>query len=121
MFFQDYLPSNPNYKVHLMVIYGSGLPYSGPHNDRPSVTYKLGSYRRIDIGFSRSIIRKENSKSILKSVWISAEIMNVLDMKNKVSYDWVRTIESDVNVDAYFAVPNYLTGRSLNFKLSVNF
>jgi len=125
LFFQDYLPSNPNYKVHLMVIYGSGLPYSGPHNSIPSETYKLGAYRRIDIGFSRLIARKANSNSILKSVWISFEIMNVLDIKNKVSYDWVRTIKSNVDVNLgaspYFAVPNYLTGRSLNFKLSAYF
>jgi hypothetical protein len=123
-FFQDYLPSNPNYKVHLMVIYGSGFPYSGPSGATPSVTYKLGSYRRIDIGFSRVIIRKSSSNSILKSVWISAEIMNVLDIKNKVSYDWVHTVTNnvDVNLDIpYYAVPNYLTGRSLNFKISAYF
>lgn len=121
MFFQDYLPSNPNVKVHLMVIYGSGLPYSGPDGTNPSVTYKLGAYRRIDIGISRSLVRRENSKSLIKSAWISAEVMNILNIKNKVSYDWVRTIESQSNVDAYFAVPNYLTGRTLNFKLSLNF
>lgn len=121
LFFQDYLPTNPDYKVHLMVIYGSGLPYYGPDNSNPSSTYKLGAYRRVDLGFSRIIIRKNGSNSFFKTIWFSAEIMNILDFQNKVSYDWVRTIESNMNYDAYFAVPNYLTGRSLNFKISAYF
>jgi hypothetical protein len=121
LFFQDYLPSNPNLKVHLMVVYGSGFPYSGPSYKRPSDTYKLGAYSRIDIGFSRVIIKKENQKSWLKTVWITGEILNVLDFQNKVSYDWVRTVESDYGLNRYYAVPNYLTGRSFNIKMSAYF
>lgn len=121
IFFQDYLPSNPNYKVHLMLIYGTGLPYSGPLYSRPADVYELGPYRRIDIGFSRIIIRNPNKNGGVKSIWISAEILNLLDARNVVSYDWMRTIESDIGLDTYFAVPNYLTGRSYNIKISVNF
>ncbi len=121
IFFQDHLPTNPNYKVHLMLIYGTGLPYSGPLYSRPSDTYELGPYRRIDIGFSRVIIRSPNKNGGIKSIWISAEILNLLDARNVVSYDWMRTIESDIGLDTYFAVPNYLTGRSFNIKVSVNF
>ena len=121
IFFQDYLPSNPNYKVHLMLIYGTGLPYSGPVYSRPSDVYSLGPYRRIDIGFSRVIIRNPNRNGGLKSIWISAEILNLLDARNVVSYDWMRTVESDLGLDTYFAVPNYLTGRSYNIKVSAYF
>jgi hypothetical protein len=121
VFFQDYLPSNPNYKVHLMMIYGSGLPYSGPTYSRPSDVYRLGAYKRIDIGFSRAIIRKTEKNFGVKSIWISVEILNLLDALNKVSYDWVRIVESDIGLNAYFAVPNYLTGRSFNLKISANF
>lgn len=121
IFFQDYLPSNPNYKVHLMLIYGTGLPYSGPLYSRPSDVYELGPYRRIDIGFSRVIIRNPDMNGGIKSIWISAEILNLLDARNVVSFDWMRTVESDIGLDTYFAVPNYLTGRSYNIKISVNF
>ncbi|MBA7546181.1 hypothetical protein ES705_38564 [subsurface metagenome] len=89
IFFQDYLPSNPNYKVHIMLIYGSGLPYSGPLYSRPSDVFHLGAYRRIDIGFSRSIIRNTEKNFGIKSIWISVEILNLLDTQNVVSYDWV--------------------------------
>ncbi|MBN1597590.1 MAG: carboxypeptidase-like regulatory domain-containing protein [Bacteroidales bacterium] len=121
LFFQDYLPSNPNYKVHLMVIYGTGLTYSGPSYDRPSEVFGLGSYRRVDIGFSRLIVRNTKGNFGVKSIWISAEILNLLNANNVVSYDWIRTVEGTYGINAYFAVPNYLTGRSLNFKLSAYF
>ena len=121
LFFQDYLPSNPKYKVHLMVNYGSGLSYSGPTDRRPSDVYRLDPYRRIDIGFSRLILRNTNSRVGLKSIWISAEILNLLDAKNKVSLDWVRTVESEFGVNVYFSIPNYLTGRIYNVKLTANF
>jgi hypothetical protein len=121
LFFQDYLPSNPNYKVHVMLIYGSGLTYSGPFYSRPSDIYYLGPYRRVDIGFSRLIVRNGQKKLGIKSVWISGEVLNLLGAENRVSLDWVRTVESDAGVDAYFAVPNKLTGRLFNAKVSVNF
>jgi len=121
LFFQDYLPSNPDYKVHLMVIYGSGFPYAGPYYSQPSKTYSLGAYSRIDIGFSRVIVRKNKQNSLVKTIWLTAEVLNCLDTRNIVSYDWVKTIESQMGVNAYFAVPNYLTGRSFNLKISAYF
>jgi hypothetical protein len=121
LFFQDYLPSNPDYKVHLTLIYGTGLPYSGPSYSRPSDTYSLGPYRRIDIGFSRVIISKKTKSSLFKSIWITAEILNLLDTQNKVSYDWVKTVENNGGVNINYAVPNYLTRRTFNVKITVNF
>jgi hypothetical protein len=121
LFFQDFLPSNPNYKVHLMLVYGSGLNYSGPFYNRPSETYALGPYRRVDVGFSRLITRNGQKKMGIKSIWISAEILNLLGAENRVSLDWIRTVESQMGVDAYFAVPNNLTGRLFNLKISVNY
>ncbi len=121
IFFQDYLPSNPNYKVHLLLIYGSGLSYGGPLYDRPSQIYPLGPYRRIDLGFSRVIVRNTRQKFGVESIWLSAEILNLLGSNNKVSFDWMRTVENDTGLNLYFAVPNYLTGRIFNAKVSVNF
>jgi hypothetical protein len=119
--FQDYLPMNPNYKVHVMLIYGTGLTYSGPFYSRPSDTYDLGPYRRVDIGFSRLIMRDGHKKIGIKSIWIGGEILNLLGAENRVSIDWVRTVESDMGVDVFFAVPNILTGRMFNLKATVNF
>jgi len=120
LFFQDNLPSNPNYKFHLLLNFGSGFPYSGPLGDTPSAIFFLDPYRRIDIGFSRLIPTRKNKNSGIKSLWIGAEILNIIDARNKMSLEWVRTVESNMGVDVFFGVPNYLTGRMFNIKLTVN-
>jgi hypothetical protein len=121
IFFQDHLPMNPKYKAHVLLNFGTGLPYSGPFYNNPSTTYKLDPYRRIDIGFSRLIVRNTKNNFGVRSIWISAEILNLLNAKNMVSLDWVRTVESDYGIDVYYSVPNYLTGFVFNLKLSANF
>jgi hypothetical protein len=120
IFFQDYLPSNPDYKLHLLVNYGSGLPYSGPDPEIPSQTFMLNQYRRIDVGFSRIIKGNKNKAVGLHNIWITFEVLNLLDAPNMASLDWVRTVENNEGAPSNFAVPNYLTGRRFNFKISAN-
>ena len=121
MFFQDYIPNNPNYKMHLSMIYGTGLPFGPPKSNKYQDILIMPDYRRVDIGFS-AVIKAEDKKSKIKflnklnSMWVSAEVFNLLDIDNTVSYLWV----SDVSGRQY-AVPNYLTPRQLNFKLIVSF
>ena len=51
-----------------------------------------------------------------KSVWIGLDCFNLFDISNVSSYYWV----TDVN-EIQYAVPNYLTRRQINVRLSVNF
>ncbi|MBN2486857.1 MAG: carboxypeptidase-like regulatory domain-containing protein [Bacteroidales bacterium] len=118
VFFQDYLPSHPDYKMHLLINYGSGLPYSGPTANRPSEIFLLGPYRRVDIGASRIIKRDKNKKIGLKDIWITFECLNLMGIKNMASYDWVKTVDATNGQRNQFAVPNYLTGRRFNLKIS---
>ena len=119
MFFQDYLPGNPNYKMHLSMIYGTGLPFGPPKAEKYQDVLKMPDYRRVDIGFS-AVLKAEDKKSRipflnkLNNMWISAEVFNLLDIDNTVSYLWV----ADVSGRQY-AVPNYLTPRQINFKLII--
>ena len=119
MFFQDYLPGNPNYKMHLSMMYGTGLPFGPPNAEKFNDILRMPDYRRVDIGFS-AVIKAEDKKSKigflnnLNNMWISAEVFNLLDIDNTVSYLWV----ADVSGRQY-AVPNYLTPRQLNFKLII--
>ena len=121
MFFQDYLPGNPNYKMHLNMVYGTGLSFGPPKGKKYQDVLRIPDYRRVDIGFS-AVIKAEDKKGKFKflnklnSMWISAEIFNLLDIDNTVSYLWV----ADVSGRQY-AVPNYLTSRQINFKLIVSF
>ena len=82
---------------------------------------RIPDYRRVDVGFS-AILKSENKRSklgfmnIFNSAWVSAEVFNLLDINNTISYLWV----SDVGGRQY-AVPNYLTRRQLNLKLIFKF
>lgn len=121
MFFQDYIPGNPNYKMHLNMVYGTGLSFGPPNSEKHQDVLRMPDYRRVDIGFS-AVLKDENKKSRIKwlnafnSIWVSAEVFNLLDINNTVSYLWV----ADVSGRQY-AVPNYLTARQLNAKLILSF
>jgi hypothetical protein len=127
LYFQDYLPNNPDYKVSLNFLYGSRLPYGSINRNRYDDVYRLPPYRRVDIGFSK-ILKKENSElgkrnpfRNFSNIWISAEIFNLLGINNTISYLWVRTVSNQESVPGVFAVPNYLTNRRFNVKLTAKF
>ena len=121
MFFQDYIPGNPNYKMHLNLVYGTGLSFGPPKAEKYQDILRIPDYRRVDIGFS-AVLKSEGKKSRLKwlnafkSIWLSAEVFNLLDINNTVSYLWVADITG-----RQYAVPNYLTSRQLNTKLILTF
>jgi len=122
LFFQDYLPHNPSYKMHLRLVYGSRLPFGPPDSEKYQDVLRIPPYRRVDIGFSKQLIGEKTSFSsnspfrFFKSLWITAEVLNLLQINNTVSYLWVKDIHS-----RQYAIPNYLTERQLNFKLIATF
>ena len=121
MFFQDYVPGNPNYKMHLNFIYGTGLSFGPPKSEKHQDILRIPDYRRVDIGFSAVIKEKDKTSrfkflNLFNSIWISTELFNLLDINNTVSYLWV----SDINGREY-AVPNYLTRRQINTKIILTF
>lgn len=122
LFFQDFLPRNPTYKVHLGLVYGTGLPFGPPDSERYKNTLRMPSYRRVDLGFSKQLIgentkfSEKNPLRLINSAWISLEVFNLFKINNTISYMWVRDIENRL-----MAVPNYLTSRLINLKLAANF
>lgn len=117
IFFQDHLPKIPTFKVHLRVLYSTGLPFSPPVNPDYRNSFRGGEYQRIDIGFSKLIkLGKGKEDPFLKSLWLSAEILNLTGHQNTISYYWV----NDVN-NNYYAVPNSLSQRFFNLKMNLNF
>jgi hypothetical protein len=122
IFFQDYLPRNPTYKMSLTLLFGSSLPFGPPDSPKYQHTLRMPPYRRVDIGFSKEIIGEhtkfsaKNPFRVFNTLWLTAEILNLLQVNNTVSYIWV----TDINGRQY-AVPNYLTPRQLNVKLIMTF
>lgn len=121
MFFQDYLPNRPSYKMNLKLHYSSGLPTGALNSERHEQLFRIPSYKRVDIGFSK-IVKQDGigSKShYLKhfdSLILSLEIFNLLGIRNTISYLWVTDV-----VQNQYAVPNYLTSRLLNVKIQAKF
>jgi hypothetical protein len=121
IFFQDYLPNNKSYKAHLNLLFGTGLPFGPPGNQVLKSALRIPPYRRVDIGFSKVLIDRNNKSSIrylkeFNSLWLSLEIFNLLDINNTVSHIWIKDISNK-----QYSVPNYLTGRRFNVKLQANF
>jgi CarboxypepD_reg-like domain/TonB-dependent Receptor Plug Domain len=127
-YFQDYLPRYPSYRVHLSVHYGSRLPVTLPATNQWYNAYRiLPAYKRVDIGFSKmlkgteSIVGNHNIFRPFKEVWLSAEIFNVIGIDNTASYLWVKTVSNTNDQSGYFGVPNFLTSRRFNLKLTASF
>jgi len=122
MFFQDYLPMNPTFSMSIGLYFGSGLPTGAPNAPLYTHTYRLPPYRRIDLGLAKQIIGggalqpKTGFFSGFKSLWVSLEVLNLLQVNNTISYTWVK----DFNNNQY-GVPNYLTPRQLNVKIGAAF
>lgn len=127
LYFQDYLPMNPSYKLNLSLHYGSGLPFTSPESDRYDQVFKMKAYKRVDLGLSKVIISEdrkfENSRwlNAFDNMWISFEVFNLLDINNTISYMWIKTVNNQAGNASQYAVPNYLTSRRLNLKLTAKF
>lgn len=123
MFFQDYLSTNKNFKVHLNMIYGTNMPY----NISGSIRYRNGliidPYMRVDIGFSALLLSadKQTRRSYspfrkFRDIWASLEVFNLLDRDNTISYMLIKDFSN-----AVYAIPNRLTPRLFSFKLRAGF
>jgi len=122
IFFQDYFPGNPDYRMQLQVNFGSGMPFGQPSSPRYMATHHMKSYQRVDIGFSKILKRegktypKGHILHAVKDAWISAEVFNLMDRLNSVSYEWVKDYSGKE-----YAVENSLTRRRFNIKLTAQF
>ncbi len=125
IFVQDYIPSDPTWKLHLRTLYGSGLPYTPPvpgeqignllvqaPGDRFSARYTR--FFRFDIGATKEITAEKTGSGV--SIELTAEILNLFDMINTVSYSWVPDASG-----IWQRIPTRLTPRTLNVRVSMRF
>lgn len=121
LFFTDYFPKFPKAKFSLKAIFSDGLPTTSPRATREISYFRVPAYKRVDAGIFYQLVGNENKPTSgvlksFKSVWLGVDVFNLFDISNVSSYYWV----TDVN-EMQYAVPNYLTRRQLNVRLSVNF
>ena len=123
--FSDYFPNTDRWKITVRGHYASGLPFGPPHTGREKQVFRMTSYRRVDIGMSYrlfkgmeddGLLRNAGRRLGIKNVWLGVDAFNVLGINNVNSYYWVTDITNN-----QYAVPNYLTGRQLNARISIDF
>ncbi len=116
--FTDYFPGTERWKMTLRLAFADGLPFGPPHKGIETQNFRAPAYKRADIGMAYKAYDNENRKhkGICKNVWIGVDCLNLFGISNVNSYYWV----TDVTNQQY-AVPNYLTGRQINAKVTVEF
>ena len=121
--FQDYVPNMPDLILYLNLVYNTGVPGGSPsYADPYDFQIRLRDYRRADLGISYEIVNPErryrsNWKKAFKEFSIGFEIYNMFNNQNSITNTWVR----DVYSKRQFAIPNYLTPRVFNLRLSARF
>lgn len=123
LYFTDYFPKIPKLKFSLRGIFNDGLPQTAPRSSRDKDYFRTPSYKRVDIGLQYGLLTplkegesREGFLRHFKSIWLGFDVFNLFDISNVSSYYWV----TDVN-EIQYAVPNYLTCRQFNVRLTIDF
>ncbi len=122
--FQDYIPSMPQVRMYLNLVYQTGVPGGSPsYADPYNFQNRLRDYRRADLGISHIFV--DGKRKYPENHWLypfeefsaGVEIFNLFNNQNSITNTWVRDADSKLQ----FAVPNYMTSRVLNIKLNMRF
>ncbi len=124
LLWQDYIPTIPSLRMYLNLVYNTGVPGGSPsYADPYNFQNRLRDYKRADLGISYIFVGL--NKQYPKGHWlysfeelnIGFEIYNLFNNQNSITNTWVRDVDSKLE----FAVPNYMTSRVFNLKLSMRF
>lgn len=120
VFFQDKMPRFESFTVSASAIFGTPLPYGPPTYERYKDVLRTKAYIRVDLGFMYDIINEKNKdKKFLNKfdqLTLSLDAFNLLGINNIISYQWLQDVGG-----RYYAIPNHLTGRRINFRLIAKF
>ena len=120
--FQDYIPTIPDLKMYLNLVYQTGVTGGSPSYADPYIFQnRLRDYKRADLGISYIFASKDKQYPTthwlhtFKELSFGFEIFNLFNNQNSITNTWVRDADSKNE----YAVPNYLTSRVLNLRLGI--
>ena len=117
LYFTDYFPGTTRWRMSLKLAYADGLPFATPHQELANNSFRAPAYKRADIGMSYRLIGSDDRRnSVFKNVWLGLDCLNLFGINNVNSYYWVTDISGQ-----QYAVPNFLTGRQINGRVTVEF
>lgn len=133
LYFTDYFPNTTRWAFTLKAAVAGGLPFGPPHSDRTLHKYRAPAYKRLDMGLSYKILgsdeeaaEKRGLRSTyhggrtkgfghnVRNMWIGLDAFNLVGIRNVNSYYWITDI-----TNTQYAVPNYLTGRQFNLRMTI--
>ena len=114
--FTDYFPGTTRWKMTLRLAYADGLPFGAPHRGIEKQNFRAPAYKRADIGMSYLAYSPSvaASRFTLRKVWLGLDCLNLFGISNVNSYYWVTDV-----TNRQWAVPNYLTGRQINGRVTI--
>ena len=113
-YFEDHLPNDPSMRVYVNSVFGSGFPLGPPNEINARNIFSGDEYYRVDMGASKSF--ELTNHKYLKTLWLRLEVLNVLGADNTLSYSWIQDVTG-----TQLAIPNSLSARFLNFRISADF
>ena len=119
LFFTDYFPGTEKWKMSLKLAFADGLPFGAPHRSLDTMPFRAPAYKRADIGMSFRALdneKRENKKNPIRNIWVGVDCLNLFGINNVNSYYWI----TDVTNHQY-GVPNFLTGRQVNLRATIEF
>ena len=111
--FTDYFPGTDRWRMTLRLAFADGLPFGAPHRGLEQQQFRAPAYKRADIGMSFRAIKEGRG---IKNLWLGVDCLNLFGISNVNSYYWVTDVTNH-----QWAVPNYLTGRQINGKITAEF
>jgi hypothetical protein len=130
LFVQDYVPGSDDLRLYLRALFGTGSPYTAParretgnpgevltaepgirHNDR------FLEYRRFDMGATKELVFGTVAGKPIQAE-LSAEVLNVFNMKNTVSQSYIPV---ETSTYGWQPIPTRLTPRLVNVRFKVTF
>jgi hypothetical protein len=128
LYLQDYVPRDPTWRLHMRLLYGSGLPYTPPvpgerignvqtQDPGPRMSDRFPAYQRVDMGATKEVrLSPRNSGNRAVRLFLTAEVLNVFDMTNTVAYTWVAGSDG-----IWDRIPTRLTPRTVNVRARLEF
>ena len=119
MFFSDYFPGTTRWKLNLKACFAGGLPFGAPHQGLEEHVFRSSAYKRVDVGMNFRALNNEDhhlGHNPIRNIWLGLDCLNIFGFDNVSGYYWVTDVKND-----QYAVPNFLTGRMVNFRVNVEF
>lgn len=119
MMLQDHIPVHKSFTAMLNMLFGTGLPFGPAGCQRWQETSRMPGYKRVDLGVYKDFALNaagEPKREHLRSAKLGVEVLNLFDFDNTISHFWVADSQRH-----RYGVPNYLTGRRINARFTLEF